>query len=106
MKTLLVTILCLALTGCASFHEGMARAERQQQAALDYKASVLSPGASEAAIRDAWGEPRNVSNFVGVTGRISTLQYGQCAASRSVTSGVIFITVINGRFASYYVTQC
>ena len=106
MKKLTILILCLSLTGCASFQESMARVERQQQAALDYKASVLSPGASEAAIRDAWGEPRNVSNFVGATGRISTLQYGSCSTSRYVSSGVMFITVINGSFASYYVTQC
>ena len=103
--TALILTASLAMSGCVTFQESLKQAERQQQVSLNHKAEVLTRGTPEAEVREVWGTPYTTNTYAGEHS-IRMLQYGQCAFARSVTTGVIFITIVNGAVYSWSSRQC
>lgn len=96
----------IVLSGCAAIQEEMARAEKERQEYWDRRAAVLVTGTPQSEVQAVWGSPVRTSHSASGTATIDTIQYGQCAASPGITTGVIFMTFINGKLSSYYTTQC
>ncbi len=94
----ILLLCCLLLQGCSAgdFYSGPT---------MQRRAEVLQQGTSESAVSAVWGQPDATYAFGGtVNGK--TLQYGECAISRSVTSGVLFVTFIDGKVVSWRTIQC
>ena len=96
----ILIICCLLLQGCSAGDFYNSSGPTMQR-----RAEVLEQGTSEAAVSAVWGQPDATYAFGGaVNGK--TLQYGQCAVSRSVTSGVLLVTFIDGGVTSWRSFQC
>ena len=105
MKILVLLSCLLWFGGCAAIQEEIRQAEQAQERYWSQRANVLYKGAAETEVTGAWGVPNGSSSFGGaVNGR--TVQYGRCAASASVTRGVVFITFLNGQLFSWRAIQC
>ena len=101
----LVGILICMLSGCTALQEEFARQAQAERQYYAQREAVLYKGAPEDHVLGAWGTPDESSSFGGtINGK--TVQYGRCATSPSVRSGVIFMTFLNGALSSWYVTQC
>ena len=100
-----VSILLCTLSGCTALQEEFARQAQAERQYYAQREAVLYKGAPEDHVLGAWGTPDESSSFGGtINGK--TVQYGRCATSPSVRSGVIFMTFLNGALSSWYVTQC
>jgi hypothetical protein len=106
MRAAWVGILILLLSGCAGYQEAMQRAEAQRQVDLDRKAEALQTGTSLANLKMVWGEPTTSTFTQQGDATIQTLQYGRCARSAYATTGVLFVTVVNGKVLRYSIIQC
>lgn len=102
---ILVSIILCMLSGCTALQEEFARQAQAEEQYYAQREAVMYKGAPESDVLGAWGSPQYSSSFGGALNG-KTVQYGRCATSPSVRSGVIFMTFLNGALSSWYVTQC
>ncbi len=103
MRKIILLACSLWLIGCVHQPNGGPLLTYEQ--IQDRKGKALRQGAPWDEVTRAWGQPDERYVFGGpVNGE--TYQYGSCAASRSVTSGVVFITIVEGQVYSWRTTRC
>src|SRR5713101_6967856 len=90
----MVVALLPCTSGCAEMERQAREAEQQRQEYINRRAAVLVPGTSQDEFMSVWGSPDSTRHYASATASIDQLQYGRCAASPGITTGVIFIMFI------------
>lgn len=105
-KLLCCLSVVVFLSGCAGFQQAMQQQQIRQNQDRDRKARALMTGTPESTVLAAWGSPDNSFVTQSASGTVEQLQYGKCAAKRNWKSGVVFITLIDGKVSRYSMTRC